>query len=103
MRVPMRNALLQFLASVQQGIAYTSSVSRPGGQNRVVELDSAESQIEHIVAASAECMRGTPHEGTWVFMHDALSQMTCKSTVQWMKDTGTSGKQPGIYALGLLP
>ncbi|KAF0711974.1 hypothetical protein AaE_012167 [Aphanomyces astaci] len=50
MRVPMRNALLQFLASVQQGIAYTGSVSRPGGQNRVVELDSAESQI------IADCM-----------------------------------------------
>ncbi|RHY15993.1 hypothetical protein DYB32_010693, partial [Aphanomyces invadans] len=42
--------------------------------------------IEHIVHASAAVMADTVYAGDWVFMHDALSQMTCKSTIEWMKD-----------------
>ncbi|ETV65465.1 hypothetical protein H257_17802 [Aphanomyces astaci] len=30
-------------------------------------------------------MHGTLHEHDWVFWHDALSQMTCRSTLEWMK------------------
>jgi hypothetical protein len=52
--------------------------------------------IQHIVDASMECMRGTKYEDSWVFMHDALIQMTCKSTIQWMKKIG-------IYHRWILP
>ena len=30
---------------------------------------------------------GTPHEKDWMFYHDALSQLTNKDTVEWMKKT----------------
>ncbi|RHY93726.1 hypothetical protein DYB35_010310 [Aphanomyces astaci] len=42
--------------------------------------------VEHIVHASAAVMHNTAHAEDWMFMHDALSQMTCKSTIQWMKE-----------------
>ena len=31
---------------------------------------------------------GTTHEDDWFFYHDALSQMTAKKTVEWMKTKG---------------
>ena len=31
---------------------------------------------------------GTTHEDDWYFYHDALSQMTAKTTVAWMKEKG---------------
>ena len=44
--------------------------------------------IEHIVAESAKMFKGTKFEDSWVFYHDALSLMTAKETVQWMKEKG---------------
>ena len=44
--------------------------------------------IEHIVEASSKIMRGSKHEDDWYFMHDALVQMTCKTTIAWMKTKG---------------
>ncbi|KAG9416880.1 hypothetical protein AC1031_001272 [Aphanomyces cochlioides] len=54
------------------------------------------SLIEHIMAESAACMRGTKFEESSLFVHDALSQMTCKSTIEWMKSQN-------YYARWLLP
>ena len=41
--------------------------------------------VEHIVSESAKAMQGTSHKQDWVFYHDALSLMTAKDTVAWMK------------------
>ncbi|ETV79113.1 hypothetical protein H257_07849 [Aphanomyces astaci] len=44
--------------------------------------------VEHIIQASPRVMAKTKHADDWVFMHDALSQMTCTSTIAWMKEMG---------------
>jgi transposase-like protein len=44
--------------------------------------------IKHIVAESALIFRGTKYEDSWFFNHDALSLMTAKETVEWMKEKG---------------
>ncbi len=44
--------------------------------------------VEHIVAESASMFKGTKYEDSWVFYHDALSLMTAKETVEWMKEKG---------------
>jgi hypothetical protein len=44
--------------------------------------------IEHIVTESALMFKGTKYEDSWVFYHDALSLMTAKETVAWMKEKG---------------
>ena len=41
--------------------------------------------VTHIVRESAKVYKGTKYEHTWVFYHDALSLMTAKETVEWMK------------------
>jgi hypothetical protein len=42
--------------------------------------------VEHIVVESARIYKGTKHEYDWMFYHDALSLMTAKETVKWMKE-----------------
>ena len=42
--------------------------------------------IQHIVDASKKVMKGTKYEGKELFFHDALSLMTAKETVRWMKE-----------------
>ncbi|KAI9916949.1 hypothetical protein PsorP6_016836 [Peronosclerospora sorghi] len=38
--------------------------------------------IEHMITASSDVMKGTKHEGSWLFFyHNAFSLMTCQSTV----------------------
>ena len=44
--------------------------------------------VQHIVDSSKEAFKGTVHESDWYFYHDALSQLTAKSTVAWMKEQG---------------
>ena len=44
--------------------------------------------VEHIHKCSKEAFVGTTHEDTWYFYHDALKQLTAKSTVEWMKEKG---------------
>ena len=43
------------------------------------------SMIEHIIHETAATFKGTTHEDDWVFFHDALSLMTAKETVEWMR------------------
>ena len=52
--------------------------------------------VEHIHNRSKDVFAGTTHEHTWYFYHDALKQMTAKSTVEWMK-------KKGYYKRWLLP
>ena len=42
--------------------------------------------VEHIVHATAKIFQGTTHEDTWMFYHDALSQIICRDTLNWMKE-----------------
>lgn len=42
--------------------------------------------VEHIVVESKKFFTGTEHEDSWFFYHDALSIMTEKCTVLWMKE-----------------
>jgi predicted GIY-YIG superfamily endonuclease len=42
--------------------------------------------IEFMVAESQRVMMGTYHEDDWFFYHDALSLMTAKETINWMRE-----------------
>jgi predicted flap endonuclease-1-like 5' DNA nuclease len=42
--------------------------------------------IEFMVGESQRVMEGTHHEDDWFFYHDALSLMTAKETIQWMRE-----------------
>jgi hypothetical protein len=42
--------------------------------------------VEHIVVESARIYEGTENKDDWMFYHDALSLMTAKETVRWMKE-----------------
>ena len=44
--------------------------------------------VQHIHDQTKEVYLGTSHENDWFFYHDALKQMTAKSTVVWMKEKG---------------
>jgi hypothetical protein len=44
--------------------------------------------IAHIVEESAMIFQGTKYEDSCVFYHDALSLMTAKETIEWMKEKG---------------
>jgi hypothetical protein len=52
--------------------------------------------VKHIYDESELLFRGTPNENDWWFWHDALSLMTAKETVLWMKENG-------YYSRWLLP
>jgi hypothetical protein len=42
--------------------------------------------IEHMVEETQRVMKGTNHEGHGKFYHDALTLMTCKKSIKYMKD-----------------
>lgn len=44
--------------------------------------------IDHIVSETRRVFKGTTHEKTCMFYHDALSQMTATSCREWMKKKG---------------
>lgn len=44
--------------------------------------------VTHIYEESRKAFIGTLYENNWFFFHDALSLMTCTSTVEWMKEMG---------------
>jgi hypothetical protein len=53
--------------------------------------------VRHMHDETQKVMKGTKHEhGEWYFYHDALSLMTAKDTIEWMK-------AQGIYKRWLLP
>ena len=45
-----------------------------------------------MIKESASDMQGTVHEKNWYFIHDALSLMTAKSTMEWMSKKGHKAK-----------
>ena len=52
--------------------------------------------VQHIHDCSKAAFVGTVHEDDWYFYHDALKQLTAKSTVKWMKERD-------IYKRWLIP
>ena len=44
--------------------------------------------IKHIHDKSESVMKRTKYENDWFFYHDALSLMTAKTTITWMKEQG---------------
>jgi hypothetical protein len=44
--------------------------------------------VQHIFVESTKLFKGTKHGYDWSFYHDALSLMSAKDTIQWMKDKG---------------
>ena len=40
----------------------------------------------HIVIKTKDFFKGTNHEDDWLFYHDALSLMTVKDCIAWMKN-----------------
>ncbi len=47
---------------------------------------SVADMIKFMIDESARIMIGTKHEDDWVFYHDALSLMTAKETIEWMRE-----------------
>ena len=75
------------------------------GENWLVELKKVQLMqpymcitelIEHMVSATKKVMKGTKYEGKELFFHDALSLMTAKETVRWMKEND-------VYKYWILP
>lgn len=52
--------------------------------------------VQHIYEESKLLFKNTPNKNNWWFWHDALSLMTAKETVLWMKENG-------YYSRWLLP
>jgi hypothetical protein len=44
--------------------------------------------ITHLYEESEAIFKGTIHQNDWFFWHDALSLMTAKDTINWMKENG---------------
>ena len=44
--------------------------------------------ITHMVVESRKVYAGTPYAESWMFFHDALSLMTCGTTLKWMEEMG---------------
>eukprot|EP00978_Attheya_sp_CCMP212_P024074 scaffold75072_cov51-Attheya_sp.AAC.2 len=55
--------------------------------------------VQHIHDETKKMYQGTEHEDDWLFYHDALSLMTAKDTVAWMKEK--VWKADGIVVPGL--
>jgi hypothetical protein len=48
--------------------------------------------VWHMVLESERMMKGSKHENNFRFAHDALSTLTAKETIEWMKTTSYKGK-----------
>ena len=57
--------------------------------------------INHMAVESTEIMKDTIYKGKALFYHDALSQLTEKRTVEWMKNNKIGERQ--IYDLWIKP
>ena len=55
------------------------------------------SLLHHIIREGERIFGGTEREGDWVFYHDALSTMTAKKTVEWMKTEFVKGNSGPTY------
>ena len=53
--------------------------------------------VKHIALKTQVCFADTANKNSYHFYHDALSQLTCDETVQWMKDTTIPGEDTCIY------
>ena len=67
--------------------------SESSGIARITEM------MEHIVLETQACFKfkNTRDSNTYHFYHDALSQLTCEETVNWMKSTTIPGEEQCIY------
>ena len=45
----------------------------------------------HIVVKTRDFYKGTSHEDDWLFYHNALTMMTTKDCIAWMKKTLVTG------------
>ena len=62
----------------------------------------------HVLQETANFFRGTTHEADWLVYHDALTHLTDKSTVAWMKTHTIDGRptfdeSAATYRRWLLP
>ncbi len=64
---------------------------------------SIKDMVKHIVIESQKLYKGTCFERSYHFYHDALSQLTHSSCVQWMKDTLLPGEDRVIYDCWIKP
>ena len=42
--------------------------------------------VDHIFQSTADYFKGTKYKDTWLVYHDALSLMTWKECIEWMKE-----------------
>ena len=48
--------------------------------------------VMHIISKARYLYKRTNHEDDWLLYHDALSLMTAKDCINWMKETSVPGK-----------
>ena len=59
--------------------------------------------IKHIVLETQARFKNTEYSNTYHFYHDALTQLTCEETANWMKDTTIPGEERCIYDCWVKP
>jgi len=62
-----------------------------------------EDMITHMMVETAKAYKGTAFEKTWVIYHDALSLMTAKETMKWMKTQKLTGYDTNFLDHWILP
>ena len=67
------------------GATWVEEISKTSFMNKYMSIREL---VQKIHDRSESIFKGTVHEEDWFFYHDALSQLTAKSTVAWMEEKG---------------
>jgi hypothetical protein len=59
--------------------------------------------IKHMVVQTKKCYEDTEYHDTYMFYHDALTQLTSKVTVDWMKKQKIPGETKMVYDRWIRP
>jgi hypothetical protein len=59
--------------------------------------------VKHIVVLTKKCYQDTEHSNTYMFYHKALSLMTAKLCVEWMKQQKIPGEETVVYDRWIQP
>ena len=59
--------------------------------------------IQHMATTTTDALKNTPYEGKGLFYHDALSQLTERETVSWMKNDQNKIDGRNIYDMWIKP
>ena len=78
-------------------------VSHLSGTSALAGVACIKELVKHVAIKSRDFFKGTKRENDWHFYHDALSQLTHKDTVAWMKATIIPGTTRSIHECWIAP